>query len=119
MPESPLSEFDWKCQPQAAMLIDQWTKEFVRENRFVADLRARMLEETGTRLSDWLDHFSLPFSVETESLLSQSGFQLRHEPGDPVWQHPDGLFPDVVLGGFSKRRLTIQVESWGHRIQTE
>ncbi len=111
MPESPLSEFDWKCQPQAAMLIDQWTEEFVRDNRFIADLRTRMLDETGTRLSDWLDHFSLPFSVETESLLSQSGFQLRREPGDPIWQHPAGLFPHVVLGGFPKRRVTIQVES--------
>ncbi|GAA4463761.1 hypothetical protein GCM10023156_49250 [Novipirellula rosea] len=111
MPKSSLSEFDWKCQPQAAMRIDQWTEEFVRDNRFVANLQTRMLEETGTRLSDWLDHISLPFSVETESLLSQSGFQLRHEPGDAIWQHPDGLFPDVVLGSFPKRRLTIQVES--------
>ncbi|WP_442509105.1 hypothetical protein SH528x_000655 [Novipirellula sp. SH528] len=123
MPESQLSEFDWKCQPQAAMLIDQWTEEFIRDNRFVADLRTRMLQETGTRLSDWLDHFSFPFSVETESLLSQTGFHLCREPGDPIWRHPDGLFPDVVLGRFPKRRLAIQVESVAdflvaHRIAT-
>ncbi len=123
MPESQLSEFDWKCQPQAALLIDQWTEEFIRDNRFVAHLRTRMLQETGTRLSDWLDHFSLPFSVETESLLSQTGFQLCHEPGDPIWRHPEGLFPDVVLGRFPKRRLAIQVESVAdflvaHRITT-
>ncbi|EMI21655.1 hypothetical protein RMSM_01418 [Rhodopirellula maiorica SM1] len=123
MPKSPLLEFDWKCQAQAAKLIDQWTDAFVRQDPFVANLRTRMSTETGTRLTDWLDHFSLPFSVETESLLSQSGFQLRHEPGDPVWQHPDGLFPDVVLGGFPKQRLTIHVESVrdflvAHRIAT-
>ena len=56
MPKSSLSEFDWKCQPQAAMRIDQWTEEFVRDNRFVANLQTRMLEETGTRL-----HFAAVF----------------------------------------------------------
>ncbi|GAA5507862.1 hypothetical protein [Novipirellula caenicola] len=123
MSESSLTQFDWKCQPQAATLINQWTEDFVRENYFVANLRTQMLAVTGTRLSDWLDHFSLPFSAELESQLSQSGFQCREESGDPVWQHPDGLFPDVVLRDIPRRRMTLRVESVtdflvAHRITT-
>ena len=72
----------------------------------------RLLDETGTRLIDWTDHFSLPREKAIAPLLQKAGFN-RWENGSrlAIWEHARGLFPQIVVDDQSAWRLVLQVES--------
>ena len=71
----------------------------------------RLRQQTGTRLIDWVDHFALPASDCLESRLEQTGFLPHDHVRYGVWDHPGGLFPQVVTHPNPTWRLAVRVES--------
>ena len=54
-PVSP-SSFDWACWPRTQTLIDGFIERAREGNALLGDLADRMIRETGTPLSVWVDH---------------------------------------------------------------
>lgn len=98
-------EFVWETQPLAARFVDEQLREFVENNAYLRHFRERLLNETGTRLLDWIAHFTLP--AENEKQLVDVGY--RKGPGGG-WVHPAGLFPDITLSN-GERRVFVMAES--------
>ncbi len=115
--DTSLTDFDWQCQPAAAAWVENQQLKFVQADLFVADLQRRMLVDTGTRLVDWIDHFTV---AELDEGVRNAGFSCQGN----VWKHSRGLFPDVQVVDDSLPRLVIKVDSvadflCAHRIDSD
>jgi len=102
------TEFDWMPQPATW----NWLKALVADSaancEFVGGLQRQMLEKTGTRLIDWLDHIRVPESQRNE--LLELGYHTTAEDG--VLRHSAGLFPPILLSRHATEHcLAIKVES--------
>lgn len=106
-----LAAFTWTPQPQAANLVQSLLEECLQDCPFAARLSQRMLDETGTRLFDWLDHFGLPANHPAIAQLSGAGYESVSQQGPAVWEHRAGLLPRVRVHSGSSRQLAIKVES--------
>jgi len=62
-------------------------------------------------LIDWVDHVALPARDLLESRLAQAGFVPHDQFQYVVWEHPDGLFPQVATHPNATWRLAVRVES--------
>lgn len=129
--------FVWQPQPQAAALLRRLLGEFASDSPDVTRLASRLLNETGTRLTDWIDHLVLPADDGTRvgnetgvggghlaDELAAAGFAATPEGDAVVWRHAGGMFPAILtLDGpvekeahgrrlaIPSRRLAINVES--------
>ncbi len=121
-PESIPSE--WKRWPVTEEFIDRLIERGLERNMFAANLADRMIRETGTRFKVWVDHLVISGSKELAGTMAGMGY--RREPaayavGAPVYSHPGGIFPRVVVlpsqagadeeGVSSVEKLAIKVES--------
>ncbi len=103
---------EWECQPEAWAFVCEQLDRFAALNQAIEDWRKQLLEETGTRLVDWIDHFALHIDQSSDEQLDQLGFC---QNADASWSHPKGLFPrirrpaDPISGGASG--VAIKVES--------
>jgi hypothetical protein len=88
--------FSWEIQPKAAVFLTQLVNELVQGSPFAEAMRKRMLDETGTRLFDWIDHLCVP-TLRSEQ-LRELGFEQSAEDS-VTWVHQEGLFPPVRLSG--------------------
>ena len=104
-------EFRWRCQPEASGLVHQLLKQFVEAIPAARALAVRMLDETGTRLIDWVDHFCLQSSNQAVSRLGACGFQESVSSGETLWSHAGGMFPDIRVGEFDANRLAVKTDS--------
>ena len=75
-----LTAHAWSPQPEPAQLVQSLLDDCLRGNSFAASLSKRMLDETGTRLLDWLDHFGLPTGDPALSELSHVGYVRAFRP---------------------------------------
>ena len=75
-PASPINAFDWKPEPKAAAVVRDILERFLADSAAARRLSEQMRELTGTRILDWVDHFTLPAS---ETLAPR-----RHFPADPA-----------------------------------
>ncbi len=98
----------WTTQPAAAAFVRELLDGFLEANGFVSALRARLLQETGTRLSDWVARFTLPATGDRTRSLAGVGYE-EVEPS--LWRHGGGLFPDIEMSAHGKWRLSVKVES--------
>ncbi len=97
MPSDGLHHFGWKPQPAAAEVIDRLLNSFRNESPDIDQLGTRLLEQTGTRLLDWVDSFFLQdHDLCTPETLQNVGFT-ADDSSDTVWRHPGGIFPTVVF----------------------
>jgi len=108
---SSLTAYTWTPQPEGANVVQSLLEECVRDCSYAASLAKRMLEDTGTRLIDWVDHFSLPAHHSATSKLPAVGYELTDQPGLEAWTHPAGLLPRIRLSSGPHRQLAIKVES--------
>ncbi len=107
-----LKSHTWTPQPEPARLVHRLLNECLEHCPFAARLSQRMLDETGTRMVDWIDHFGLPVNDPAVSELQKVGYSNvdpRH--GDTVWTHNAGLFPRVRQLKTPTRQLAIKVDS--------
>ena len=109
---SALTAHTWTPQPSPAKWVHNLLDNVVPRSPFLTTLRRRMLDETGTRLLDWIDHFALPADDEALDELSEVGY----EPDTSVskiraWKHSLGLFPRVRTHIGKSRQVFLKVEA--------
>lgn len=107
--QPPLTEFAWKPQPQAAELVGDLLAHCCANSTWLSRLRARMLAETGTRLSDWIDHLALPDADGFTERLSAAGYCQSESP--QLWTIESGMFPPILIHSGRHHRVTIRTES--------
>ena len=111
MPDAVHDEFTWVPQPKAALLVDEWL-ELLQTSCSALDAFAKSARaETGTRLSDWVDHLVLPTSDLLCQRLIEAGFSQDDGKDGIVFSHSDGLFPRFELSESRTQRLAVRVES--------
>lgn len=109
---SALTAHTWSPQPAPAKWVHGVLEDAVRRNAFLATLRQQMLEKTGTRLLDWIDHFALPADDEALAELSRIGYEPDSSvPKVRAWRHPLGLFPRVRVHVGKARQVVLKVEA--------
>jgi len=106
-----LTAFAWTPQPDATRVVSSILEELIESSPFASRFAVQLLEETGTRLFDWLDHLGIPALDPHILQLGTVGFQ-REQVGSTVyWQHPGGLLPRIRELSGQTRQLIIKVES--------
>ncbi len=108
---SDLTAYTWTPQPEGASLIHSLLSDCLRDCSFAANLAQRMLDDTGTRLVDWLDHFALPADHPAIARLPAVGYVQTGSPGLEAWEHRAGLLPRIWITAGPHRQLAIKVES--------
>lgn len=115
MPDEHITEdltaFTWAPQPDATKVVLKILEELVKSSPFASRLATRLLEETGTRLFDWLDHLGIPALDPSLSHLGTAGFRREQIGSTAYWQHPGGLLPRIRELSGQARQLVIKVES--------
>jgi hypothetical protein len=105
-----LTAFHWEVQPAAGALVQDLLGQICARSLTAQRLAERLLQETGTRLIDWIDHLEVPDLPGLDSRLIHAGFHPAAE-GVVVFRHEGGLFPSVVLTGDGSYALHLRVES--------
>ena len=109
---SALTAHTWTPQPAPAKWVQSVLNDAVRRSVFLATLRRRMFDETGTRLLDWIDHIALPADDEALDELSEVGYQPDSAvPKIRAWKHSQGLFPRVRTHVGKNRQVVLKVEA--------
>lgn len=107
-----LTAHTWTTQPEPARLIHRLLNDSLERSPFAATLATKMLDQTGTRILDWIDHFALATEDVTESELQRVGYIPDESvPGEQVWKHTAGLFPRLRQLSTGVRQLAIKVDS--------
>ena len=75
-----LTAHPWSPQPEPAQFVQSLLDDCLRGCPEAASLARRMLDETGTRLLDWIDHFGLPPGDSALSELSRVGYVKTFRP---------------------------------------
>lgn len=105
------AEYDWKRHPHAARMVDGLLDELLAAIPQAANLRSRMIDETGTRMADWIDHFCLPDRHPSVDSLPDLGYSAAAADEETVWRHEGGLFPPIRVSDVSAVGMAIKVES--------
>ena len=104
-------EFTWHAQPAGGALILSLLQTFRSGFEPIAVFEQQLLERTGTRLLDWIDHIACPASSELANQLVEAGFEPQAILGGHSYQHPGALFPPVRLIDGSIHQLAFRVDS--------
>lgn len=105
--ESSAGEPNWVAQPAANDVVKSSLDELCARSAFLARLSAAMLDDTGTRLIDWVDRLSASGS---EADLIAAGFVKESNQALSVLRHPLAQLPALVLD-YGKQLVAIKVES--------
>ena len=107
-----LTAFHWKVQPTAGVLVHSLVEQLLAFCPAAVRLRERMLTETGTRLSDWIDHVEVPDEPGMAARLITASFLHRPEPSAKgCYRHDGGLFPAILLTSDGSYALHLKTES--------
>ncbi len=104
-------EFTWHAQPAGGALIRGLLNTFRTGFEPIAVFEQQLLERSGTRLLDWIDHIACPASSTLAEQLVAAGFEPQTITGGASYRHPGALFPPVRLIEASIHRLAFRVES--------
>ena len=94
-----LAAYTWTPQPDAARLVQSVLEECLRDSPFAASFSQRLLDDTGTRLIDWLVVLGLSANHPAAAQLAKVGYQLAGHLGHADWEHPAGMLLSGI--GFS------------------
>jgi hypothetical protein len=98
-PLDPEHRFDWPVCYEAEKFVLEQVEAFVARNEFARGLAARMRDETGTLLLDWVDSVSLPASEE--AVIRGLGFvpdpHAETPKGQCAFYHPESMLPRLIL----------------------
>lgn len=108
---SALTAHTWSPQPAPAKWVQTALDDAVQKSPFLARLRQRMFDETGTRLLDWVDHFALPEGDAALAELSSVGYQRGADGGSTAWTNSTGLFPRVRAIAGKNRQVVVKVDA--------
>ncbi|MBX3441181.1 MAG: hypothetical protein KF774_02150 [Planctomyces sp.] len=105
-PENP--DTPWAPQPEAGRVIARLVEECCGVSPWLRRLRQRLLDDTGTRLVDWIERLVLPEDDSLAEELDRAGFRDSDSRG--LWRHERGMFPAVELRATSVRRADVRVD---------
>lgn len=108
--KNPNQSFHWQVHADAAALVAHLIDEVSQHLPALTRLKQLMLDHTGTRLMDWIDHFFFGVDPTLQGQLEACGFESVPEE-EGVWRHAGGLFPDVLMKQASVAGLALKVES--------
>jgi hypothetical protein len=108
-------QYVWQCQPKAEALIVQILENYFQSNPDIEALRKDLLEQTSTRLFDWIDYLVVDNQTNAfEQQLEESGFTVQHRtPLHQVFYHPGAQLPRLVVlkQGTNSCGVALSVES--------
>jgi len=115
--DQQLTAFRWQVQPEADALMQDLSAQIYTRSPTAQRLAERLLLETGTRLSDWIDHLEVPALPGLADRLRAAGFHAATSEDLIVLRHVGGLFPPVVLTADDSYALHVKVESVAEALQ--
>jgi hypothetical protein len=98
-------------QPAAGTLVQDLLMQICARSPTAQRLAERLLQETGTRLIDWIDHLEVPDLPGLAERLRAAGFAAAASDSLVVLRHAGGLFPPVMLTTDGSYALHLKVES--------
>lgn len=106
------SKFSWHPQPEPAAWIARVLRDALAMSPALEAWRNRLLKETGTRLSDWVDEVSVEATTVVHDELTKFGFQqVMTHATESVWRHPAAMLPFVRLRQARGTRVVMKVEN--------
>lgn len=106
-----LNRFHWQPQSAAAQAVEELLGQFLAGSDWLRQFAARLHNETGTRLVDFVDHVALADDATLAQRLPELGFVAHAHQHWKVWRHHQGLFPEIHTGPGAPLRLALLVES--------
>ncbi len=105
----PEGEFAWQCWPESErFLIDQFA-ELMTHNAWAKDFADRLRDQTGTTLTDWVDHVQINGTKVSHEMLRGLGFKPRRGedsvPTRRIYTHPGADLPHVVVNPHASEGL--------------
>lgn len=92
------AEFQWKCQPKAEQVLLSILEECCNANPFINSLKKELLQQTSTRLFDWIDHVAAGYTRQLEQDLEEAGFMSDLATSSyRSFHHPGAQLPRIVL----------------------
>jgi len=105
-------EFDWQRCPEVGRLIARHVDHVVGDIPFASRLRQRMLDATGTRLIDWVDHLCLPVTDSLSRMVEEMGYvRAARDVDEEVWRHPAALVPAIRIREQATADVCLKVDS--------
>ena len=97
--ESTLQQYTWEVQPAAARWLARAVEILADRNPMIDRLGKLLHKETGTRLTDWVDHLSIGDDefAQLRSELADAGYVAETSGPLAVWRQPLGMFPPVLV----------------------
>jgi hypothetical protein len=88
--------------------------EYVAKHARLRDFSTQLMLQTGTRLTDWLDHLVVPADESIFREAVSVGYEA--DPATDAWRHAGGMFPPLVtrqrpMHGDLQAGVAIKVES--------
>jgi hypothetical protein len=105
--------FFWEQHAAAEKICLDILADCRRNNAIIARFEQKLIQQTSSRLLEWVDHVLLPGSTQVRDKLARLGFikqpDIRHE----ALYHPGALLPRIVLSGNSgpDSGMALRVES--------
>lgn len=90
-------EFYWQRHAAAEQLLLGILDEFKGRSATLQHLADRLLQQSSSRLSDWIDHLLLRDTPMLQRQLADLGFVAQQEAEPAVFYHPGALLPRIVL----------------------
>ncbi len=113
-------EFDWQRCPEVGRLLAKRVDQVVSDIPFASRLRQRMLDETGTRLIDWVDHLCLPVSDPLYPRIEEMGYSRSVLDADKeLWRHPRALVPAIRIREQTTTDVCLNVGSVAEFIEAQ
>lgn len=90
--------FVWKCHPEAEALCLDLLEQTCQFNADVEKLQKELLEQTSTRLLDWVDHFEVGCNSQYEKIAYSVGYVQESVAADyRVLIHLGAQLPRIVV----------------------
>jgi hypothetical protein len=92
---------EWLRYPEAEAYVGRLLDKVTADMPAANELAVELLDKTGSRLLDWLDHLIVVDGDRPRGELADLGFEIEDVPapeGDTVYYHPGAIFPRIVLG---------------------
>ena len=106
----------WTPQPEARRLVEELMLVFLERCPDSTALGERIINETGTHITDWVGVILTPDTPETRERLEQAGYTPRttefvDEDIHYAFEQKQGIFPDILLTESDRMSVGLRVES--------
>lgn len=90
--------FKWERQPKAEQLLLELLEGFTRRNGAIGKLAKELMEQTSTRLFDWVDHLAVIGEKGLEKQLEELGFvSVETSSSYRTFHHPGAQLPRLKV----------------------